>query len=441
MKLSPGSQVGPIHLADGIRPFNFWTFMYASLICVGMMATMNFAQGYILTEHLGIPSNEQGALSGQLTVITEIINILLVGYAGILADRIGRRPVLVGGTVILGVGYALYPFASTPAELYAYRCVFGLGVSAVAATIATIQNDYPESRSRGKMLGVVAMFNALGIILIAFAAGRLPAVLRDGFGMDPVSAGRTAYLALASLCFISAAVFQLGLKPGTPASPEARPKKLELLRRGLQSARNPRILLSYLAAFTARGDIVVAGTFLSLWAIRYGTENGMEAADAFKAVTIPYAVLGMSGLLFAAFFGWLMDRINRMSALCLSLALASVGYCSMAVITSPIDLSMLPFFVVLGAGQSAAMMATFLVVGHEARHEERGAVTGVLSTFGALGILCCAWLGGILFDRIAPWAPFLFVGSLQALLLIGAVVVRVQSPGTIRPGTESAMMS
>ena len=34
--------IGPIKLAPGVTRFNFWTFMYASFICIGMLAGMNF---------------------------------------------------------------------------------------------------------------------------------------------------------------------------------------------------------------------------------------------------------------------------------------------------------------------------------------------------------------------------------------------------------------
>ena len=84
-------RVGPIELLPGISRMNFWTFMLASFVCIGLMATLNIAQSYILVQHLGIPWSKQGALSGNLTLVTEVMSILLIAPFGILADRIGRQ--------------------------------------------------------------------------------------------------------------------------------------------------------------------------------------------------------------------------------------------------------------------------------------------------------------------------------------------------------------
>ena len=95
MKNNPAEsqRIGPIELLPGISRTNFWTFMLASFVCIGMMATLNIAQSYILVQHLGIPWSKQGALSGNLTLVTEVMSIVLIAPFGILADRVGH----VGG--------------------------------------------------------------------------------------------------------------------------------------------------------------------------------------------------------------------------------------------------------------------------------------------------------------------------------------------------------
>lgn len=42
--------------------------------------------------------------------------------------------------------------------------------------------------------------------------------------------------------------------------------------------KNPRILLSYSAAFVARGDQSIIGTFLPLWGTTAGIAMGMDTA-------------------------------------------------------------------------------------------------------------------------------------------------------------------
>ena len=433
-------RVGPVHLVDGISPFNFWTYMYASFICIGMMSTMNFAQGYILTEHLQVAQHEVGILSGQLTGLTEIVAFVLIWPFGMLADRLGRRPIIIFGIVTIGAVYAIYPWATAPVQLYLFRLIYGVGVAATAAMTATIQNDYPTEKSRGKLIGSSAVFNGLGIIFASNLVGRLPAILRDQ-GLEPVTAGIIAYSTAAALCFLSAVIFRVGLKGGTPAAPAARPPFRELLSSGLKAGRNPRITLGYLAAMTARGDVVIMGTYVSLWSITAGAAEGLNPGQAMARAATTFIVIQLSSIVWSVIFGAIIDKLNRMTAVAMALGIAAAGYCSMALVSSPMDLRMAPFFVLIGAGMTGAMMATFAIIGQEAEPRERGAVTGTMSMFGALGIILAAVIGGWVFDRVAPWAPFVLVGSVQAVLMLFAIAIRIRAPGNPVAGAADVKLN
>jgi len=47
-----GIKTGPIQLAPGVTRFNFWSFLYASFICIGILAGLNIMQPYVLAEIL-----------------------------------------------------------------------------------------------------------------------------------------------------------------------------------------------------------------------------------------------------------------------------------------------------------------------------------------------------------------------------------------------------
>jgi MFS family permease len=425
------TRIGPIELLPGITRTNFWTFMLAAFVCIGMMATLNIAQSYILVQHLGIPWSKQGALSGNLTLVTEIMSIVLIAPFGILADRIGRRAVIIIGIIFVGVGYALYPYATTAEDLYVYRIFFGLGIPATAAMTATIQNDYPTDRTRGKLLGAAAIFNSLGVLVISFIVAQLPNILFKA-GWDPITAGKLAFGFGAALCFVSAVAFRFGLKGGTPAKKTERLPYRILIPSGFKAARNPRIALAYFSAFTARGDVLIAGVFIALWAQKAGWPLKMNPGEAMAVASVTIVVMTVAGMVWAGIFGFIMDRINRVSAIAFSQALAAAGYLSMIFVTSPLDYAMLPAFMLLGASMSGAMMASFGVIGQEANYKERGAVTGMNGLFGSVGILVAAFVGGRLFDAFEPWAPFAMVGAAQVVITLVALVIRVVAPGDVR---------
>ena len=432
-------RIGNIELASGVRITHFWTYMYASLICIGMISNMNFSQPYILIEHLGIANpGVAGRITGQLTLITEIMNLLLIWPFGILADRIGRRPVIMLGIGMIGLSYALYPWATEVNELMAIRVIFGIGVAAAAAMTATIQNDYPVESSRGRVIGFSSAFNALGIVFATWMVSRLPVWLQDA-GVGPVAAGRYAYSAAALVCLVSILIFRFGLKAGVPEQTRQRPRWWDLTRTGIEQMRNPRILLAYLYAMPARGALVVFGLFTSLWASTAFRAAGGDVAVAQYQVWLPSTVGTVTAVGWSFVFGWILDRISRVAGVVLSTAMSMVAYGLMYFVETPLDLRMLPLFALVGASMAGGMMSSMALVGQEAPPAKRGAVIGLLSLFGSAGIMLAANYGGEFFSAATPWAPFLLIAGAQAVLFVFAVIVWVVAPGDWKPGSAAAM--
>ena len=90
---------------------HFATFLYASLVTIGIVVFVNISQPYILVEKLGVLAGAEGALTGQLSVVSELTVMLSIGLVGIMADRIGRKQIFALGLIIFGVFYLLYPLS------------------------------------------------------------------------------------------------------------------------------------------------------------------------------------------------------------------------------------------------------------------------------------------------------------------------------------------
>lgn len=419
---------GPMDLAPGIRPVHVATKFWAAFIGVAMLSGISFLQGYVLTEHLNIPRSQQGTISGDLSFWVEVVALLLFTPIGVLADRIGRRPVYIVGIITMGLGYGLVPFATNVPELLLFRLVIAVGMVAVAGTLATLTNDYPMENSRGKMIGFTSMFNILGTIFMSVGIARIPSIVAE-WGFDPVAGGKIMFLTAAVFCMITAVAARFGLKSGTPIARADRAAVKTLLLSGLRAGRNPRIGLSYAAAFAARSDLVIKGLFLALWAIQDGIQEGLNPGQAMARFGVMLAIMSGTSLAAAPFFGWLIDHVNRVTATIIALTFACVGYLSMGIITSPLDFNMLPYFLVLSLGSSFMLKASLALIGQEAPMRERASVIATNSWCGALGILIFTVLGGRMFDAWGPWAPFVAAGVYQVFLLAVAFMVRLRSPG------------
>jgi MFS family permease len=203
----------------------------------------------------------------------------------------------------------------------------------------------------------------------------------------------------------------------------------ELLTSGFRAGRNPRILLSYACAFSGRADNALKGAFVALWGLMAAPEAGLAPAEALARVGQVMGFMGVIGLCWTPLFGYLLDRLNRVTGVALAMALAGTGFVSMGFITSPLDFAMLPAFALLSVGQISAITASVTLVGQEAAPAERGSVVAMNGWCGAVGILLAAAIGGRLFDRIGPAAPFVMIGLLQVVLAAAAVMVRIACPG------------
>lgn len=423
-----GIRMGAIQLAPGVTRFNFWSFIYASFICIGILAGLNIMQPYVLNEILQLPREVQGTVSGNLGVWQEIIAILLINPFGWMSDRIGRRPLLTFGILICGVGLALYPFANDIVQLTGCRILFAVGSASIAAMIAVVGNDYPAEESRGMVIGIGNSMNGVGVLFMTFVIAQIPSIMTSR-GTDAITAGRVMFLVSAALCFLSAIWFRFGLQGGTPVRREEQPPWKVLMLSGFKAARNPRILLSYGAAFIARADVSIKGMFLTLWALNAAPDFGMSNADALARGSQMLGIISIIGMVWVVAFGWILDRVNRVTGLAIAMGIAGVGFSLMWFVSSPLDFTMLPYFILLAIGQISVMAASVTLVGQEAAPEERGAIVSMNGFFGAIGIFLAFAIGGRLFDAYGPAAPFVMVGLLQIVLCIAAILVRLLAPG------------
>ena len=90
------ARLGPIVLAPGVTRGNALTLFFGSILTSIVSAYLSFAQPYILNEHLHLPQEIQGTVSGNLAFWTEVLLILMSGLVGAWSDRVGHRFVFVG---------------------------------------------------------------------------------------------------------------------------------------------------------------------------------------------------------------------------------------------------------------------------------------------------------------------------------------------------------
>jgi MFS family permease len=421
---------GPISLAPGISRINAATFMFASFITIGFMIFINIGNTYVLNENLGIPRQEQGGVTGIFLIVNEISLLLLMPLAGILSDRVGRRPVMISGLLIMAVGYVLYPLATSIPELIVYRALFAAGVAGATGMLGTITHDYPQDSSRGKMIAVSSIMIILGSLFVADVFRRLPEYFKS-LGIGGVTAGQYTFWLAAAAIALACIVLRIGLQGGTPAKKQDRPPFKVLIKSGFHHAANPRIALAYGSAFVGRSDLVILGSFTVLWGTVAGLEQGMGTAEAVRRGTMLFILANLSALVWSYPMGFIIDRCNRVTAMAIGASLGAAGFTATWFIDDPLATASIPFFLLLGIGQMSCFAAAQTLIGQEAPVKERGAVLGAFGLCGAAGIMLATGVGGWLFDTWMKAGPFIVVGLANAVIVLLALVVRAKSPGAM----------
>lgn len=87
--------------------------------------------------------------------------LLLLG--GKLADRYGRRRLLLTGLIVFGIASVAGGFAMNPMQLVVARAIQGVGAAAMApAALALLSTTFPAGRERVKAFGIWSAMNAAG---------------------------------------------------------------------------------------------------------------------------------------------------------------------------------------------------------------------------------------------------------------------------------------
>lgn len=247
--------------------------------------------------------------------------------------------------------------------------------------------------------------------------GRVPQRLAEG-GMDAALAGRVTLGFAALLCLVTGLICWLGLKRGTPSQIGEREPISVLLKTGIDAARaNPRIWFAYMLQFVSFADRIVIGTFFSARLQQTAIANGETVAAAVSAATRPYVTANTAGLLFAIFFGLVLDKMNRITAGVVAMAIAGIGYIAGGFVGDPASEWIIWVAILLGMGQICAIIASQTVLGQEAPQDVRGAVFGVAGIFASLGILFTTSIGGWLYDMAGKGSPFFLIGVVNLSIM------------------------
>ena len=341
-----------------------------------------YALPLYVTSRLGGDSATAGLAFGAFGVTA----LLCRPFAGRLADTRGRRPLLVVGAVLAGLGMIGIGLADSIAVVVLLRLLQGVAEAAFfVASFAVLADLAPPSR-RGEALS----FNSLGLYLgIAFGPplAELLIELRGFFA---------AWIAAAALAGVAVLlVLLIG---------ETRPV-------GSDAGAHGRLI--HLPAIPASigffASLVAAGGFLAFAAL-YSAEVGLSNTSLALFVYGATVVVGRITL------ARLPDRLPSLPLGSAALVMIFIGLAMAAVWSTRTGL--IAGTVCMALGVTLSTPAFFSAILATAGPAERGAASGTASAFIDLGL----GLGPIVLGLVArTWGLQLALGAAAGIALLGAV--------------------
>jgi MFS family permease len=420
-------KLGPIWLSPGILPRHALILFISGGLAVGFINLINLIQPLLLQEQLGMKGGE-GAFTATLYVIAEITTLLVAAPLANLSDIIGRRPIFSAGFLAVCIMLIVLPLAETQFEFMFYRVFLSAGVACCTTMIASLLADYPQNASRGKFIGLNGFFSATGVILVGSGLTQLPRVF-NAQGFTAIESSTYTLWIGSALALLAAVISFTGLKKGRAAEDTEKLSFMDNARIGIREiGGNPRLILACAATMLSRGDLTVLASFFSLWIQKVGADTGIESVVASATAGKLFGLTQVAMLMSMPVIATITDRCNRVTALCLAMTIASLGYFALGFAPNPFEsVWIYPVIVAAGIGEAVVIVSVPALIGHEAPARYRGSIIGVAATFGAIGIILTNQAAGYLFDNWSYQGPFIFMGILNALMLIWAVTVRLRA--------------
>lgn len=352
---------GTISIADGksnravdrSRPTLFTT----AFVTVALAELAYFTADGILLPSL--PRFVTGPLGGGNVAVGLVIGafsvsaFLLRPWAGRLADRRGRRVMMVAGGVAFAFSVVGYLVADSIVVLLTMRLLTGIGEAMffVAALAANVDLAPPERRGEAFSFASLSLYVGIGAGPFVGEA----VIERAGF--------RTAWLVAIGLAVVAVALaLRLpAMRPAVRADEDQQPVRHRLV--------HPAALLPGVVLFAAIWGMAGFLAFVPLYALDLGIGGAGPILALFAGIVVLIRSVGAR----------IPDVLGPSRAMRIALALTAVGLAIIGLWREPAGLIL--GAAVLGVGVALFTPSLFTVAVSGVAEDERGAVMGTTSAF------------------------------------------------------------
>ncbi|HFK7184497.1 TPA: multidrug efflux MFS transporter MdtG [Serratia odorifera] len=365
-------------MAPASAPINwkrnlFVTWLGCFLTGAAFSLIMPFLPLYV--ETLGVTGHQAlNMWSGLVFSITFLFSAIASPFWGGLADRRGRKLMLLRSALGMAIVMVLMGMAQNIWQFLALRALLGLLGGFIPNANALIATQVPRNRS-GWALGTLSTGGVSGALIGPLIGG----LLADSYGLRPVFYITAAVLLV---CFILTLFFVK--ERFTPV------QKKDMLdaRQVFSSLKNPRLIL---ALFVTTMIIQVASGSIAPILTLYVRDLAGDIANLAFVSGLIASVPGVAALLSAPRLGKLGDRIGPERILVCMLIFSVLLLIPMALVQTPWQLGVLRFL--LGAADGALLPAVQTLLIYNCTNQVAGRIFSYNQSFRDVGNVTGPLLG------------------------------------------------
>ncbi len=355
----------------------------------------------LYVSQLGVSSHEALSMwSGLVFSVTFLVSAIVSPMWGSLADRKGRKLMLLRASLGMAVAILLQAFATNVWQLFVLRALMGLTSGYIPNAMALVASQVPRERSGW----------ALSTLSTAQISGVIGGPLMGGFLADNVGL-RAVFFITAALLVISFLVTLFLIKEG------GRPvvSKSERLSGKAVFATLPYPGLMISLFVTTMVIQLCNGSVGPILALFIKSMEPDSNNIAFLSGIIA-AVPGVSALMSAPRLGRLGDRIGTARILMGTLIFAVVLFFAMSFVTSPLQLGVLRFL--LGFADGAMLPAVQTLLVKYSSDQVTGRIFGYNQSFMYLGNVAGPLMGA----SVSAMAGFRWVFAATAVVILVNII-------------------
>ena len=196
---SQGKPELELTIGQALRTQAFWCISFGHGF--GSMAVL------AIMSHLGLLLRDMGndvQTAGWVITVQTAVSIVFQFFGGWMGDRMPKNIALFIFTGLQGVGVIFLVLGPHIFYFYAFAVLFGIGFGGRTPLTTAIRGDYFGRASFGKILGI----STVPMNLLLLISGPLVGFMRDGIGDY-----NNAFLLMAGLNLLGAALFLIARRP------------------------------------------------------------------------------------------------------------------------------------------------------------------------------------------------------------------------------------